>query len=71
MEHIKTKQGLMAHFIRSQHKEPNIFPDEGGITHDGCSHGDSPVSQLIPGKEISRITEAEGEDEEGRFQSPS
>jgi hypothetical protein len=70
MQHIETKQGLMAHLIGSEHKKTNPFPKEGSITHDGRPHRDSPISQLIPGEEISCITEAEGQDEKANTDDP-
>ena len=70
VEHVKAKQGLMAHLISPQNKEPNIFSDERGITHDGRSHSDSPISQLIPGEEISCITQGESKDEKTNSDHP-
>src|SRR5512136_2324835 len=70
VEHVKAKQSLMAHLICSQNKEPDIFAEEGGITHDGRSHGDSPISQLIPGEEISCITQTESENEKEDSDNP-
>jgi hypothetical protein len=70
VEHVKAKQSLMAHLICSQNKEPDIFTEEGSITHDGCSHGDSPISQLIPGEEISCITQGESKDEKTNSDHP-
>jgi hypothetical protein len=70
VEHIKAKQGLMAYLLCPQNKEPDIISKEGSITHDGRSNGDSPVSQLIPGEEISCITQGESEDEKTNSDHP-
>ena len=54
----------MAYLIRSEHKKTNVLPNEGSISHNSGSNGDSPVSQLIPGEKVSRITQGNSEDEE-------
>jgi len=60
----------MAHLVCSENKEPNRVPKEGSITHDRCPYGNSPISELIPGQEVSRITEAEGQNEEANSNDP-
>jgi len=70
MQYIEAKQGLMADLIRPQKKETNIIPDERSIIHNGCSHGDSPISQLIPGEKVSCITESNGQDEKANSNDP-
>jgi hypothetical protein len=67
---IKTKQGLMAHFIRSQKKKTNIISNEGSIGHDGRSYGNAPISELIPGEKISCITECQGKNEKANSDHP-
>jgi hypothetical protein len=54
----------MTHFIGPEHKETDLVSDERGITHDCGPDCDSPVSQLIPGEKVSRITQGKSEDEE-------
>ena len=70
MQHIESKQSLMAHLIRSEHKKTDMVPYEGSISHDGRSYGDSPIRQLIPGKEIPCIAEAKGKDEKDNSDDP-
>ena len=70
VENIKTQQGLMAYLIRTQNKETNIIPNEGRVTHDRCSYGNAPESQLIPGQKISGIAEAERKNEEADSDDP-
>ena len=60
----------MAHFVCPQHKKTNLFSDKGSVTHDGCSYGNPPVSQLIPGKEVARVTKAERQDEKAYPKHP-
>jgi len=64
VQHIKTKQCLMTHFIGPKHEETDLVSDEGGITHDRGSNCNPPVGQLIPGEKVSCVTQSKREDEE-------
>ncbi len=70
VKHIKTKQGLMAHLICSQNKEPYILSEEGSIAHDGRPDGDPPISQLIPREKISRVTQGKSKDKKTNSDQP-
>jgi hypothetical protein len=70
VHYIKTKQGFMAHLIRSQKKETNIIPNERSIGHNGCAYCNSPISQLIPREKISCVTQSEGKDEKANSDHP-
>jgi hypothetical protein len=70
VNHIKTKQGFMAHLIRAQKKETNVIPDERSIGHNGRAYGNSPISKLIPREKISCVTEGQGKDEKKDSEHP-
>jgi len=67
---IKTEQGLMAYFVRSQKKKTNIVSNEGSIGHDRRPYGNAPVSKLIPREKISCVTECQGKNEEADSNHP-
>lgn len=70
MKHIKTEQCFMPHLVSPQQKISNMFSDEWGVSHDRRSHGNTPVSQLVPGKKIPCVTEGKGEDEKKNSDDP-
>jgi hypothetical protein len=70
MYHVETKQSLVAYLIRSQKEITDVVSNEGRIAHDGGPYGNSPISQLIPGKKVSCVTQSQGEDEKDNSKHP-
>jgi len=70
VQNVKSQQGLMPYLVGSQHEEPDPVSNKGSVAHDRGSYGNTPISKLVPREKISRITQAERQDEKANTNDP-
>src|SRR5688572_14239059 len=64
VQRVEANESVRADLEATAHDEDHRVTEDGGRTHHVRTDGDGPQRQLVPGQQVAREAEEEGEDEQ-------